>query len=41
MGKHQLGRELTPQEIAEISAFLGALEGPIPTEYVAKPEMPL
>jgi cytochrome c peroxidase len=41
MGKHQLGRELTPEEITSISAFLGALEGPLPTEYIAKPEMPL
>jgi cytochrome c peroxidase len=41
MAKHQLGRELTPEETADILAFLGALKGPLPTDYIAKPEMPL
>jgi len=41
MGKHQLGKDLTPEEIADITAFLGALRGPIPTDYIAKPEMPM
>lgn len=40
MARHQLGRELTAQQIASIASFLGSLTGEIPTTYVAKPELP-
>lgn len=40
MAKHQVGKELTAEQIAEIRAFLGALTGDVPTAYVAKPELP-
>jgi cytochrome c peroxidase len=40
MGWHQLGRKLSDAEIASIQTFLESLTGRIPTEYVAKPEMP-
>lgn len=34
MGKHQLGIELTAKEIDAIVAWLGALTGEIPADYV-------
>ena len=37
MGKYQLGRELTPKEVASIVAYLKALTGTIPENYIAKP----
>ena len=37
MGKYQLGRELTPEELKAIVAYLKALTGTIPAEYVAPP----
>jgi cytochrome c peroxidase len=40
MGKHQLGKELTPEQVADIRAYLGALTGEIPSSYVAKPALP-
>jgi cytochrome c peroxidase len=40
MAKHQLGKTLTPQQIADVTAFLKALTGKIPEEYIAKPELP-
>ncbi|HNH49910.1 MAG TPA: c-type cytochrome, partial [Myxococcota bacterium] len=40
MGKHQLGKELSPEQVADIRAYLGALTGEIPASYVAKPALP-
>jgi cytochrome c peroxidase len=40
MGYHQLGRELTDEQVASIASFLGALTGDVPTAYIAKPELP-
>ena len=40
MGRHQLGKELSEQEIGEIMAFLHALTGEIPLSYVAEPQLP-
>ncbi|HEX9166889.1 MAG TPA: cytochrome-c peroxidase [Gemmatimonadales bacterium] len=37
MGKYQLGRELTPKEVESIVAYLKALTGTIPENYIAKP----
>jgi cytochrome c peroxidase len=35
MARHQLGRDLTDQQASEIEAFLHALTGEIPAEYIA------
>lgn len=40
MGVHQLGKTLTPEEIASIVTFLGALKGEIPADYIAPPKLP-
>ncbi len=40
MGKHQLGKELTPEQVASISTFLGALTGQVDPQYTSKPELP-
>jgi cytochrome c peroxidase len=40
MGKHQLGMELSKEEIASIVAWLGALTGDLPSEYIKKPALP-
>lgn len=40
MARHQLGRELTPEQTASIATFLGSLTGDVPTAYVARPELP-
>ena len=40
MGKYQLARDLTEQEVADIVAFLGALTGDIPEAYIAVPVLP-
>jgi cytochrome c peroxidase len=40
MAEYQLGRELTQTQIADIVAFLQALTGEIPTDYIAIPEFP-
>lgn len=40
MGWHQLGKKLSDAEVASILTFLESLTGRVPTEYVAKPEMP-
>ncbi len=36
MGQHQLGRDLTDQQVAEIVDFLQALKGDLPTSYIAQ-----
>jgi cytochrome c peroxidase len=40
MAKYELGRELTDEEVASMVTFFGALEGTIPTEYIAMPTLP-
>jgi hypothetical protein len=40
MGKYQLARDLTPEEIASIVTFLSALKGDIPEQYIAVPVLP-
>jgi cytochrome c peroxidase len=40
MAEHQLGKTLNNEEVASIVTFLKALKGKIPTEYVAKPDLP-
>ncbi len=36
MGQHQLGRDLTDQQVAEIVTFLKSLTGEIPAAYIAQ-----
>lgn len=40
MGKYQLGRDLTPEEVKSIVAYLKTLTGTIPAEYIAPPARP-
>ena len=40
MGKHQLGLELSKDEVASISTWLRSLTGKLPEKYVATPELP-
>lgn len=41
MATHQLGKgDLPPDQLAALVAFLGALEGRLPDEYIAKPTLP-
>lgn len=40
MATHQLSRELTGDQVTDISAFLRALTGPLPEEYIFVPEFP-
>jgi cytochrome c peroxidase len=40
MAEYQLGKDLTAAEVADIVAFLEALTGRIPTEYIAVPTFP-
>ncbi len=40
MARHQLGKTLTPEQNADIVAFLAALTGDLPTEYIAEPPLP-
>ena len=40
MAEHQLGKIITDEECASIITFLKCLKGEIPTDYVAKPELP-
>lgn len=40
MGRHQLGRELTPAQIASIRAWLATLTGELPAAYIAAPPRP-
>ena len=40
MGKHQLGLELSDAEVTAIVAWLGALTGELPKEYIAPPTLP-
>ncbi len=38
MGRHQIGKELTPQQVSSIVTWLRALTGELPLEYARKPE---
>lgn len=40
MARYQLERELTPQQLKDLMAFLTALEGEVPAELIQKPELP-
>ena len=40
MADHQLARELTDEQTADIVAFLGALTGEVDAKYTAKPVLP-
>jgi cytochrome c peroxidase len=40
MGRHQLGRELAPSQIASIRTWFGALTGELPAAYIASPPRP-
>ena len=40
MAEHQLGTTLTAKQVDEISAFLAALTGTLPSEYVSPPQLP-
>lgn len=37
MAAHQLGRDLTPEQVSEIVTYLNALTGEIPASYIAPP----
>jgi cytochrome c peroxidase len=40
MGLHQIGVELSSFEVTSIVAWLGSLQGEIPTAYITPPELP-
>jgi len=40
MAHHQLDQKLTPEQMKAIVAFLNALTGELPTEYIKEPELP-
>lgn len=40
MARHQVGRELGDEDVKSIVTWLETLTGKIPTEYIAKPELP-
>jgi cytochrome c peroxidase len=40
MARHQLGRTLTDEQVADVVAFLKKLTGKLPTDYIAKPKLP-
>jgi cytochrome c peroxidase len=40
MGRHQLGLELSDEEIAAVEAWLKSLTGALPSEYIDPPSMP-
>jgi len=40
MARHQLGKELADDEVKSIVTWLETLTGEVPTEYIAKPELP-
>jgi len=40
MAWHQLGKKLKPPEVKKIAAFLASTTGELPTDYIAKPELP-
>ncbi|MFN3197456.1 MAG: cytochrome-c peroxidase [Bradymonadia bacterium] len=40
MAKHQLGKKLSDADTQSIVVFLGALTGPLPTDYITEPPLP-
>ena len=40
MGWHQLGRELSDDQVEAIAAFLGSLTGRVDPQYIARPQLP-
>lgn len=40
MGRHQLNRELTAEQVSSIVAWMKTLTGDIPKAYIARPELP-
>ena len=40
MAKHQLGKKISSREVTSVVAFLKALTGEIPKDYIKKPELP-
>ncbi len=40
MARYQLGKTLTAEQTADLVAFMTALTGKLPTEYIAEPELP-
>lgn len=40
MAKHQLGKDLSDEQVDSVHTFLEALTGEIPTDYIKKPELP-
>ncbi|MEM9491876.1 MAG: cytochrome c peroxidase, partial [Myxococcota bacterium] len=41
MARHQLGKELSDDEVAAVAAWLGALTGELPVKLIAPPELPV
>lgn len=40
MARHQLGKELSDEDVQSIVTFLKALTGPVPKDYIEKPTLP-
>jgi len=40
MARHQIGEELTDDDVAAITAWLGALTGELPAAYIQAPKLP-
>ena len=40
MGRHQIGEELSPGDVAAIASWLGSLTGELPMSYIATPQLP-
>lgn len=40
IGRHQLGIELTPKEVAAIETWMGSLTGDLPADYIRPPQLP-
>ena len=41
MAQYQLGKDLSPDQVQDIAAFLGALTGDLPTDYIRQPQLPM
>ena len=40
MARHQLGKQVTDNEVADVVSFLNTLTGEIPTAYIVPPQLP-
>jgi cytochrome c peroxidase len=40
MARHQLGKELTDAEVADIRTYLASLTGRLPVDYIGQPPRP-